>query len=338
MRILLNNAERLCADPTLLAQKAEHFGVPGCSVALIRGGELFSSVTCGVRGEGGERVTEDTLYECASLTKPLFAVLALQLADRGLLSLDEPVAAQLGGIPWSQEADFKKITPRHILSHGSGLPDWHSRPMPMLFAPGTAFGYSGQGYYLLQHLAEKRTGKTLPELFEEHIFVPFRMSRSAVLWTPSVGSAISVGFDAAGKPCRVRSGVDLTGNAPEPNAAWSLYSCASDYARFLTGLLRCRGWLRESTYRQMGSVQNIADEAIAWGLGVGLVRKHPDIQWHWGDNDGFKSLALWDNRTGDGLVVLTNSDRGLSLCYDLAAQLTDADFLEDMAAFIETAE
>ena len=88
----------------------------------------------------------------------------------------------------------------------------------------------------------------------------------------------------------------------------------------------------------MGSVQNIADEAIAWGLGVGLVRKHPDLQWHWGDNDGFKSLALWDKRTGDGLVVLTNSDRGLSLCYDLAAQLTDADFLEDMAAFIETAE
>ena len=168
MRILLTNAERLCADPTLLAQKAERFGVPGCSVALIRGGEAFGSVTCGVRGEGGEGVTEDTLYECASLTKPLFAVLALQLADKGLLSLDEPVAAQLGGIPWSEEADFEKITPRHILSHGSGLPDWHSRPMPMLFAPGTAFGYSGQGYYLLQHLAEKRTGKTLPELFEEH--------------------------------------------------------------------------------------------------------------------------------------------------------------------------
>lgn len=57
-----------------------------------------------------------------------------------------------------------------------------------------------------------------------------------------------------------------------------------------------------------------------------------------GDNDGFKSLALWDQQTGDGLVVTTNSDNGLSLCYDLAAELTDADFLAAMAAFIETAE
>lgn len=88
----------------------------------------------------------------------------------------------------------------------------------------------------------------------------------------------------------------------------------------------------------MGSVQSIADDDIAWGLGVGLIRKEPSVRWHWGDNDGFKSLALWDQQTGDGLVVTTNSDNGLSLCYDLAAELTDADFLAAMAAFIETAE
>ena len=210
--------------------------------------------------------------------------------------------------------------------------------MPMLFAPGTAYSYSGQGYYLLQHLAEKITGQSLPELFAGHAFTPFQMHRSAVLWTPGVGSAISPGFDAAGNPCRVRDCVDLTGNAPEPNAAWSLYSNAADYARFISGLLCSRGGLREDTYHQMGSVQSIADDDIAWGLGVGLIRKEPSVRWHWGDNDGFKSLALWDQQTGDGLVVTTNSDNGLSLCYDLAAELTDADFLAAMAAFIETAE
>ena len=164
------------------------------------------------------------------------------------------------------------------------------------------------------------------------------MHRSAVLWTPGVGSAISPDFDAEGNPCRVRDCVDLTGNAPEPDAAWSLYSNAADYARFISGLLCSRGGLREDTYHQMGSVQSIADDDIAWGLGVGLIRKEPSVRWHWGDNDGFKSLALWDQQTGDGLVVTTNSDNGLSLCYDLAAELTDADFLAAMAAFIETAE
>ena len=338
MRISDKKAEPLRADPAALARIMERHGVPGCSMALIQGGELTFSAACGVRSESGASVTEDTLFECASLTKPLFAVLTLQLADRGLLSLDEPVAGRLGGVPWSNDADYAKITSRHILSHGSGLPDWHSRPMPMLFAPGMAYSYSGQGYYLLQHLVEKRTGKTLPELFGSHIFEPFRMHRSSVLWTPAVGRAISEGFDSEGKPCRVRDSVDLTGNAPEPNAAWSLYSCASDYARFIGSLLRCRAGLTESTYRQMTAVQNIADDNIAWGLGVGLIQKHPSVQWHWGDNDGFKSLSVWDKLTGDGFVTLTNSDNGLSLCYDLASELTDADFLEDMAAFIETAE
>lgn len=336
MHIVTEKAKHFCGDPELLAHRMTCRGVPGCSVALLQRGQVTHSAVSGAAGAAP--VTEGTLFECASLTKPLFAVLALQLADERLLALDESVPARLGGEPWSQDPDFAKITPRHILSHSSGLPDWHSRPMPMLFAPGTAYSYSGQGYYLLQHLAEKRTGKTLPELFEEHIFVPFRMSRSAVLWTPSVGSAISVGFDAAGKPCRVRSGVDLTGNAPEPNAAWSLYSNAEDYARFICGLLRHRGGLSEDTYLQMSAPQNIANDTIAWGLGVGLVRKHPDLQWHWGDNDGFKSLALWDKRTGDGLVVLTNSDNGLALCYDLAEELTDLDCVPAIAAFIETAE
>ena len=336
MHIVTEKAKHFCGDPELLAHRMTCRGVPGCSVALLQGGQVTHSAVSGAAGAAP--VTEGTLFECASLTKPLFAVLALQLADEGLLTLDGSVPARLGGEPWSQDPDFAKITPRHILSHSSGLPDWHSRPMPMLFAPGTAYSYSGQGYYLLQHLAEKITGQSLPELFAGHAFTPFQMHRSAVLWTPGVGSAISLGFDAEGNPCRVRDCVDLTGNAPEPNAAWSLYSNAADYARFISGLLCSRGGLREDTYHQMGSVQSIADDDIAWGLGVGLIRKEPSVRWHWGDNDGFKSLALWDQQTGDGLVVTTNSDNGLSLCFDLAAELTDANFLAAMAAFIETAE
>ena len=336
MQIIKEKAKRFCGDPEGLSRRMARRGVPGCSVALLQGGEITFSAVGGT--VGAAPVTADTLFECASLTKPLFAVLALQLIDEGLLALDEPVPGRLGGEPWSHDPDFAKITPRHILSHGSGLPDWHSRPMPMLFAPGTAYSYSGQGYYLLQHLAEQLTGRSLPDLFAAHIFTPYQMRRSAVLWTPEVGRAISPGFDAQGSPCRVRDCVDLTGNAPEPNAAWSLYSNAADYARFISGLLRTRGGLTEETYGQMNAPQNVADDSVAWGLGVGLIRMEPSVRWHWGDNDGFKSLALWDQQTGDGLVAVTNSDNGLSLCYDLVAELTDADFLAPMAAFIASAE
>ena len=146
MHIVTEKAKHFCGDPELLAHRMTCRGVPGCSVALLQGGQVTHSAVSGAAGAAP--VTEGTLFECASLTKPLFAVLALQLADEGLLALDESVPARLGGEPWSQDPDFAKITPRHILSHSSGLPDWHSRPMPMLFAPGTAYSYSGQGYYL----------------------------------------------------------------------------------------------------------------------------------------------------------------------------------------------
>lgn len=338
MHISDKKADCFRTNQKVIAQRMAQHGVPGCSMALIQDGKITFSYTCGIRNRNSAPVTGETLFECASLTKPLFAVLALQMADKGLLSPDEPVARQLGGVPWSNDSRFGAITPRHILSHGSGLPDWHSRPMPMLFEPGNAYSYSGEGYYLLQHLVEKITGKALPELFDQYVFAPFEMKHSAVIWTPAVGNAISEGYDANGNVCRVRDAIDLTGNAPEPNAAWSLYSCASDYAQFICSLLRCRGRLSKNTYEQMTTVQNLADVNIAWGLGVGIVRSAPDVLWHWGDNDGFKSFSIWDKSTGDGLVVITNSDNGLSLCYDLTAELTDIDFLGNIAAFIETAE
>lgn len=338
MRISDKKADCFRADQKLIAERLAQHGVPGCSVALVQGGKVTFSQACGIRNRNNAPVTEETLFECASLTKPLFAVLALQMADKGLLSLDEPVAGQLGGDPWSDDPRFAEITPRHILSHGSGLPDWHNRPMPLLFAPGKSYSYSGEGYYLLQHLVEKITGKTLPELFDEYIFAPFAMDRSAVIWTPAIGNAIAEGYDTNGQVCRVRDTIDLAGNAPEPNAAWSLYSCASDYAKFVCSLICCRGGLSENTYEQMTIMQNPADANIAWGLGVGIVRKEPDVLWHWGDNDGFKSFVVWDKATGDGLAVITNSDNGLSLCYDLAAKLTDIEEMKNIAAFIETAE
>lgn len=316
----------------------ERWGIPGCSVALIRNGRMTLSCEYGIRNRNNAPVTEKTLFECASLTKPLFAILALQMADKGLLSLDRPVAGQLGGTPWSNDPCFLKITPRHILSHGSGLPDWHSRPMPMIFEPGNAYRYSGEGFFLLQHLVEKIMGKALPELFDQYVFAPFDMARSAVVWTPAVGKVISEGYDTNGRVCRVRDAIRSTGDAPEPNAAWSLYSCASDYAKFLCNLFCCQGGLSKNAYEQMTTVQNLADDNIAWGLGFGLVQKEPSVLWHWGDNDGFKSFCVLDKATGDGLVVITNSDNGLRFCYDLTEEATDIDFMDSIAAFVETAE
>ena len=99
MHIVTEKAKHFCGDPELLAHRMTCRGVPGCSVALLQGGQVTHSAVSGAAGAAP--VTEGTLFECASLTKPLFAVLAL----------DESVPARLGGEPWSQDPDFAKITP-----------------------------------------------------------------------------------------------------------------------------------------------------------------------------------------------------------------------------------
>lgn len=109
MHIVTEKAKHFCGDPELLAHRMTCRVVPGCSVALLQGGQVTHSAVSGAAGAAP--VTEGTLFECTSLTKPLFAVLALQLADEGLLALDESVPARLGGEPWSQDPDFAKITP-----------------------------------------------------------------------------------------------------------------------------------------------------------------------------------------------------------------------------------
>ena len=109
MHIVTEKAKHFCGDPELLAHRMTCRGVPGCSVALLQGGQVTHSAVSGAAGAAP--VTEGTLFECTSLTKPRFAVLALQLADERLLALDESVPARLGGEPWSQDPDFAKITP-----------------------------------------------------------------------------------------------------------------------------------------------------------------------------------------------------------------------------------
>lgn len=312
--------------------------VPGCSVAVIRAGKLDWSGTLGVRDERGAPLTEGVLFECASLTKSMFALLAMQAADAGKIDLDAPIAALLDDAPWSNDARFAAITPRHCLCHASGLPNWQDRPMDMLFDPGMAFSYSGEGYFLLQRLIEQIEDADMNRLFHERFFGPFGMESSTACWTPAVYAAFSTGFAKDGSVRKVRSERRVSGNGPEPNAAWSLYSYAADYARFLCAMMNGNGGLSPAAFGEMTRPQNHAGARIDWGLGFGIPKADPDVLWHWGDNSGFKSFAIWDKRTRDGAVINTNSDNGMAFCIDLLKRLTNGVFFDDIDAFISAAE
>lgn len=322
----------------LVKELMDKHGIPGATMAVIRAGEVVWSQAYGVRNEQGTPMHEGVLFECASLTKSLFALLAMQEVDMGKIDLDAPIAPLLKEEPWSNDPRFLTITPRQCLCHSCGLPNWQAKPMDMLFDPGTKYSYSGEGYFLLQKLVEQIEGKNMNELFRERFFGKFGMESSTAYWTPAVYAAFSVGFAKDGSIRKVKNERRVAGNAPEPNAAWSLYSYSAEYAKFLCAMLNQQGGLSDEAFAEMTKPQNRADENITWGLGFGIPNADPNVLWHWGDNSGFKSFAIWDKTTKEGVVINTNSDNGMDFYIEVLKNLTDGKFFDDIAAFIRSAE
>ncbi len=291
---------------------------PGLSAAVLSGGKAPWAQGFGRTGtDGTPSVNAETVFEAASLSKPVFAYLAMLLVQDGLLDLDRPLDGYLGQayVPGNDLA--AKITARHVLSHTTGYRNWRFNDAHSLapdFTPGERWQYSGEGYYELQRAIETSTGRDLTALARDRIFVPFGMTRSSYVPLPE--------FDANRAIGHRRGGVAITPLGPPPpnalpvmrtpNAAGSLRTTANDYARFMaviTGAVQgpLRSDIRESMFNRQIGVRG----SLGWGLGWGLEsREGRTLLWHWGDNPGFKNFVIVDPAAKEGIVVFTNGDGG----------------------------
>ncbi|MBK9088352.1 MAG: serine hydrolase [Holophagales bacterium] len=157
--------------------------VPGVSIALVRDRKVAWTRSWGVAdARTGAPVTGETLFEAASMTKPVFAFSVLKLVEQGRIDLDRPLAEYVAppAVPFQEER--LRITPRMVLSHTSGLPNWRKGgeerdgPLPVLFAPGSRFGYSGEAIFQLQRAVEKVTGEPIEEHARRTLFAPLGMA------------------------------------------------------------------------------------------------------------------------------------------------------------------
>ncbi len=323
--------------PTLTARS----GIPGLQVAVVEAGRLAWSASFGVANADDETpVTAETVFQAASLSKPILAYIALRMADRGELDLDRPLHELLAYERFGDHPHARALTARLVLSHQGGLPNWGGDPLAFDFAPGTRFGYSGEGYVYLQRVIEAVTGSTLEEIAQREVFTPLGMVNSRFTWAEgSPPPTLASGHDEIGEV--------VSYGRPEANAASSLHATAEDYARFVIALLAGEGvdpsLLRSAwqpVVRMDGDERNASYTAdlagkVGWGLGWGTQdATNPEegeaIVWHWGDNGAFRAFVAFRPADGAGIVYFANSANGLAIAQQVVAAVVG-----DMAPTID---
>jgi CubicO group peptidase (beta-lactamase class C family) len=294
-----------------LPRLLELASVPGLAMAVVDGGRVWTRGFGEAVEEPHQSVSDQTEFEAASLGKPVFACAVLRLVDAKILDLDRPLFDYLP-TPEANNARMKRVTPRHVLSHTTGLPNWRQQPGPLDPAsdPGKAFTYSGEAYFYLQRVVETVTGKPFARVMREQVLDPLGMKDTSYVWLPAFESRMAAGYDGQENRLDVQAAIgrrtlaiaeqwgtplidwryDEAARAvplinPQwpplplymvPNAATSMLTTVNDYARFLTRLVAPAGApgldLGPAGRRAMASPQIRLNSALWWGLGWGIQR------------------------------------------------------------------
>jgi len=293
--------------------------IPGLSIAVIRDGELFYNKSFGVVNVDTKKpVTSETVFEAASLSKPVFAFAVMKMVDRGDFDLDRPLIEYASDEYIEKvflnekisDARIKHITARLVLSHQSGFPNWRGHdPLQIHFDPGERFSYSGEGFGYLQKIVENITGLPLNDIVTKEVFETLGMTNSSYIWQAQ-------NQDVTAYPHDILKDAGEKRVFPHSHAASTLHTTATDYAKFILAIIN-HDKLENSAVATMLSPHVLVDSEsknIEWGLGVGLQNtKDGRSFWHWGDNRNFKCFFIAYPDQKVGMVYFTNSVYGLTI-------------------------
>lgn len=317
-------------------------GVPGCSVAVLEGGEIVLEQGFGTRRLApGDPVRPTTRLAACSMSKPAAVVAVMRLVEQGLLDLDADVSDHLTRWTLPANGDWRpRVTLRQLASHTAGLTSHAGFPgyrrgarVPSLvevlsgthpanapgarvdLVPGVQFRYSGVGTTLLQLVMEEVTGRSAADLLTELVLEPFGMRASTLAQEHDDGRAHG----------------HLAGGTPVPGGWWvqpelcaaGLWTTPADYLRLLSGIQRAHagevdGPISPATARRlltpvaalpagrdMTGMSHI-------GLGFFLAARDGATTWfgHTGSNTGFVCASMASVSGRRGAVVMVNSDAG----------------------------
>ncbi|MGH7443794.1 MAG: serine hydrolase domain-containing protein [Longimicrobiales bacterium] len=338
----LLTANVVAGEPThTIAERLSYYRVPGVSVAVIDSGRIVWARGWGVADSTtGTAVDTSTLFQAASISKPVAAAGALRLVERGLLDLDEDVNRRLKSwqVPENAFTTEEKVTLRRLLSHSAGttvhgFPGYaaddsvptlvqvldgeepaNTAPVRVDTVPGSRWRYSGGGISIAQLLMIDVTDRAFPELMRELVLEPAGMIHSTFEQPlpPARAEEAATAHLSDGTPAAGRYHT-----YPEMAAA-GLWTTPSDLARFAIEIQQAFAGDTSRILSPEMARRMLTIEAGEYGLGFGLDRED-DALWfaHGGANHGFRAYfaALADD--GRGAVVMTNGDVGSELAQEI---------------------
>lgn len=302
---------------------AKKVGSPGMQVVHHVKGKQYV-YTYGVKTTGSSNIIDaHTRFQAASLTKVVATYTFFKLYDQGLIDLDRPLYSYYAYPRIAENAEAQQITARMVLTHHTGLLNWEGdvgtkawreSPLHTQFTPGTAYMYSGEGFYFLQKTLEHITQQTFQQLVEELVLKPLGMEDSEIVWKDTLLENIAVGHYNFDEPRNI-------GKYYPANAAYSLYTTASDYDRFIQqALLQGKG-LKGKTHKLMlspaaavshGPETVAIDSLVPLALGMRLQLNEAGTSiWHTGSNPGFRCFFIANIKTKESLVGFSNTDTGM---------------------------
>lgn len=329
------------SDPhidAVVERALQEHDVTGASVGVIKNSKISWTKGYGFANtELKTPVTSDTVFEAASLAKPVTAWAIMTLVEDGKLDLDAPIEKYVTRwhLPPS-EFDHSKITIRRILSHTAGLSEdgdvgvdpgvrvptieealngavLGMRPLRVVAPPGDDYHYASTGYTLLELAIEEVTGERFSRYIKREVLDPLGMTQSSYEWTPELEASAATGYDWYNRP--------LPRYQHSTRAQGGLISTAKDLATFMAASMPGqngepigRGVLKPESVAQILTPVQFANQEKSShiiGLGYDLFRVNGDLIGvrKTGDHRGFKPIMVMDLKQNEGIAIMTNSDR-----------------------------
>jgi CubicO group peptidase (beta-lactamase class C family) len=301
--------ELLFKDKEVTERWLKQKSIPALGIGLVENGKIEQISVFGEL-EKGMKAPKNTIWNVASLTKPITALIVLKLIGAGKLNLDEPVYKYYIDPDILNDPRVKLLTPRIILSHQTGFTNnrenYTDGILKFEFEPGSKYQYSGEGYDYLRKFIEHKFNKTIEQLASELIFKPLKMNNTSYVWNKKYETRIAIWHTEKGETYPFKK-------QTEAHGADDLLTTIEDYSKFIAYLINGADLpieLQKEMVKEQIRMNPNQHFGLGWYIDENINTKNDFAVVHGGDDIGVHTIAFIVPKAKQGLIIFTNSDNG----------------------------